>query len=143
MLLLLFISLAFGCITTILFHLEANNREAMSMQIPRVRLLVDYHSRVWKILQPYLWPLLDRLPLNWGTFGRYSRVAWHFADKGDSHRRFGSIWALVTPQDVYVHVADAAACADILSRFRRPNGHDSMFPHQASAVLTLLRTPIP
>ncbi|PYI22749.1 cytochrome P450 [Aspergillus violaceofuscus CBS 115571] len=57
-------------------------------------------------------------------FGRYSRRGWYFADRGESHRRYGPIWAIVTPRDVYVNFADPEAIHDIFQRrtdFIRPS----------------------
>lgn len=79
---------------------------------------------VWIIVEPTLWRFLDRLPINWGVFGRYSRRGWHFYDKAESHLRYGPIWALVTPCDIYVYVADPNAIHDVFIRredFLRPS----------------------
>ncbi|RAH86030.1 cytochrome P450 monooxygenase [Aspergillus japonicus CBS 114.51] len=63
--------------------------------------------------------------LSWSIiFGRYSRRGWYFADRWESHRRYGPIWAIVTPRDVYVNVADPEAIHDIFQRrtdFIRPS----------------------
>ncbi|EED16875.1 hypothetical protein TSTA_019380 [Talaromyces stipitatus ATCC 10500] len=67
-------------------------------------------------LQARLWPVLDRLPIDWATFGRYGRRGWQFADKADSHLRYGPVWALVTPVKVYIHVTDADVAYDMFNR---------------------------
>lgn len=104
--------------------MEINYKRASSMRIPLVRLPIDPINIVWIIIEPTLWRLLDRLPINWGVFGRYSRRGWHFYDKAESHLHYGPIWALVTPCDIYVYVADPNAIHDIFIRredFLRPS----------------------
>lgn len=107
-----------------LVSMEVNYRRAASMGIPLVRLPVDPMNIPWLILEPSLWRLLDRLPFSWGTFGRFSRRGWHFHDKAASHLQYGPAWALVTPRDIYVYVADPDAIHDIFVRrgdFLRPS----------------------
>lgn len=104
--------------------MEINYRRASSMSIPLIRLPVDPMNMLWLILEPPLWRLLDRFPFDWGTFGRYSRRGWHFHDKAKSHLLYGPVWALVTPCDIYVYVADPEAIHDIFVRrgdFLRPS----------------------
>jgi cytochrome P450 len=104
--------------------LEINYRRASSMGIPLVRLPIDPINTLWIIFQKSIWMLLDLLSINWGTFGFYSRRGWQFIDKADSHLRYGPIWALVTPADIHVSVADPGAIHDVLTRrsdFVRPS----------------------
>lgn len=104
--------------------MELNVRRASSMGIPIVRLPIDPLNIPWIIIEPYVWRVLDRIPVDWGTFGRYSRRGWHFYDKAGSHLRYGPAWALATPRDVYVYVADPTAIVDIFHRrgdFLRPS----------------------
>jgi len=118
------IALSVGHLAWSVATMEMNYRKASSMGIPLVRLPVDPMNIVWLILEPYLWLLLDRLPINWGSFGRYSRRGWHFHDKAKSHLHYGPVWALVTPRDIYVYVADPHAIHDIFIRrgeFLRPS----------------------
>jgi hypothetical protein len=89
-----------------LIAMEINYWRASSMGIPLVRLPVDPMNIAWLILEPRLWRLLDRLPFDWGTFGRYSRRGWHFHDKAESHLHFGPAWALVTPHDIFIRRGD-------------------------------------
>ena len=95
--------------------LEMNYRPASTIGIPLVRLYIDPQNVLWVILEPIFWSWLDRLPVNWRNynFGRYSRRGWPFADRGESHRRYGPIWAIVTPRDIYVNVADSEAIHDM------------------------------
>ncbi|RAL08037.1 cytochrome P450 [Aspergillus homomorphus CBS 101889] len=109
-----------------LVSMEKNYRRASAMNIPLVRIYIDPMNPLWVVLEPIVWSWLDRLPINWRnyTFGRYSRRGWYFADRGESHRRYGPIWAIVTPRDVYVQVADSKAIHEIFQRrtdFIRPS----------------------
>ena len=116
--------LALAYLTWSLAAMEINYRRASSMGIPLVRLPVDPVNIPWILLEPTLWRLLDCLPVDWGTFGRYSRRGWHFHDKAESHLKFGPAWALVSPRDIYVYVADPDAIHDIFIRrgdFQRPS----------------------
>lgn len=124
MLALLLGSLIVGYATWSLVAMETNYRHASTMGIPLVRLPVDPMNVAWIVMEPTLWRLLDRLPFDWGSFGRYSRRGWHFHDKAESHLRYGPVWALVTPRDIYVYVSDPAAIHDIFVRredFLRPS----------------------
>ena len=108
------------CVTA----MEVNYHSASSMGIPLVRLIVDPKNLVWLIIEPNFWKILDYLPFDYGTFGRYSRRGWHFHDKAKSHLHYGPAWALVTPGDVYIYVADPGAIHDIFYRrgeFLRPS----------------------
>ncbi|KAL4893485.1 cytochrome P450 [Aspergillus ambiguus] len=106
--------------------MEINYRRASTMGIPLVRLYIDPLNVLWMVLEPIVWPWLDRLPINWRkySFGRYSRRGWYFADRGESHQRFGPMWAIVSPRDIYINVADPEAIHDIFQRrtdFIRPS----------------------
>lgn len=104
--------------------MEINHRRASKMEIPLIRLPVDPLNIIWLILEPYLWRLLDQLPLNFGSFSHYSRRGWYFHDKASSHLKYGPIFALVTPCDIYVHIADHDAIHEVLTRrgdFLRPS----------------------
>ena len=114
-----------------LIAMEMKYHRAKAMGIPLVRLPVDPENIIWSVLEPHLWRLLDRLPIDWGTFGRYSRRGWHFRNRARSHLRYGPAWALVTPARVYLYVADPKAIHDIFNRqrdFLRPSKMYSTWP---------------
>ncbi|KAL4962315.1 cytochrome P450 [Aspergillus stella-maris] len=94
--------------------LELNYWRAPSIGIP---LAIDPQNIVWMVIEPHIWPILDRLPIDWGTFGLYGRRERHFTDKADSHLRYGPIWALVTLAHIYVHVADVDAVHEVFNRW--------------------------
>lgn len=106
--------------------MEINYRRASAMGIPLVRLAVDPLNLIWLLLEPTLWRLLDYLSLTqfFGDFAIYSRRGWHFKEKARSHVKFGPVWALVTPCDIYVNCADPGAIHEIFTRrgeFLRPS----------------------
>ena len=124
MILQVLVCLVLAWLTWSLAAMEINYRRASSMGIPLVRLPVDSINTAWILVEPTLWRLLDCLPINWGTFGRYSRRGWHFHDKAESHLKYGPAWALVSPRDIYVYIADPDAIHDIFVRrgdFERPS----------------------
>ncbi len=107
-----------------LVAMEINYRRASSMGIPLVRLLIDPMNVPWLVFETKLWPFLDLLPIDWGTFRRYSRRGWHFHDKAESHLQYGPAWALVTPGGIYMYVADPEAIHEVFMRradFLRPS----------------------
>jgi len=116
MILNVIVTLGLGYLLWSLLAMENNYRRASKMGIPLVRLPVDPMNLPWLILEPYLWRVLNRLPFNWGTFGHYSRRGWHFRDKAQSHLKYGQVWALVTPCDIYIYCADPDAVHDIFTR---------------------------
>ncbi|KAJ6032348.1 cytochrome P450 [Penicillium herquei] len=104
--------------------MEIHYRRASAMGIPVVRLCVDAQNLAWMILEPHVWPLIEKLPFNLRSFGRYSRRGWLFHDRGDSHRRYGPVWALATPREITLIVAESEAIHSIFQRrtdFVRPS----------------------
>ncbi len=74
-----------------------------------MRLPIDSNNIPWTILQPHVWKILDRFPVEWSSypdFVRYARRGWHFADKSETHVRLGPVRALVTSVAIYLHFAD-------------------------------------
>jgi len=57
------------------------------------------------------------------TFARYARRGWYFKDKASSHIKYGPIWAMVTPVDIHIAIADPGAVHEVFARrndFLRP-----------------------
>lgn len=118
--------------------LERNHKRARPMNIPLVRLPIDPMNILWVVLEPHLLAVVDKLPFSFGNFGKYSRRGWFFADKAGSHLRYGPVWALVTPRDIYVYVADPGAVHEIFTRredFLRPSKMYSGFNISLTGVL--------
>lgn len=118
------ITIFVGYLSWSLIAMELNYRRAKLMGIPLVRIPIDPLNILWSILENPTWRLLNLLPVDWGTFALYSRRGWNFKDKSASHIRYGPIWAVVTPRNIWVSIADPDAINDIYKRrtdFLRPN----------------------
>jgi hypothetical protein len=114
--------------------LEVNYKRASGMGIPLVRLPIDPLNILFQVVESHVWRVLDALPfkLPLPTFARYTRRAWFFGDKAQSHLRYGPIWALVTPRDIHVQVCDSEANHTIFARrndFVRPSKMYSGSPY--------------
>ncbi|KAH8427127.1 cytochrome P450 [Aspergillus melleus] len=104
--------------------MEINYRRASSMGIPLVRIFIDPSNLVWMIVSPHVFRILDLLRIDLGNLSRYGRRGWNFADRARSHVQYGPVWALISPVDIYVYVADADAAHNICERrlnFLRPS----------------------
>ncbi|KAL3425532.1 cytochrome P450 [Phlyctema vagabunda] len=93
-----------------------NYRLAQSMGgIPIVTSLVTPHTRIWGLLLRLLPSILgDSIPRPY--MARYHSHGGHYAEKLKMHLEFGRVFVHVTPSWNEVHVADAAACEQILAR---------------------------
>ena len=124
MILQLLVSVGLFYLSWSLLAMELKYRGASSMGITLVRLTVDALNLFWLVFEAPIWRLFDLLPLDFGNFGRYSRRGWHFLDKADSHLKYGPIWGIVTPRDIYIYIADPEAIRDVFNRrtdFLRPS----------------------
>jgi hypothetical protein len=113
--------------------LELNYRKASSMGIPVIRLPIDFLNMPFQVIEPHIFKLIDLLPASvkrsLPTFVPYLRRGWFFLDKAESHLRYGSVFAFVTPRSIWVQVCDSEAIHDIFSRrldFLRPQENYSM-----------------
>ncbi|KAI1821853.1 putative cytochrome P450 [Xylaria intraflava] len=106
--------------------LEANVRKARALGIPIVRLPIDSNNVIWILLQPHVWKILDRLPIEWSwypRFVRFSRRGWFFAERARIHEELGPVWALVSSMAINIHFAEPDTIHDIVMRrgdFQRP-----------------------
>lgn len=106
--------------------MEKNVRKARTMQVPVVRLPVDVTNVLWLTIQPLLFALLDRLPVDWFSypdFVRLSRRDWQFREKARLAHQLGPVWALVTPVTIYLQITDPEAIHQIFDEpytFVRP-----------------------
>ena len=85
----LFISLTLGYFAWSMITLQINYRRACSMGIPAFRVPIDFLNFGWLIFEKPVWSILNRLPIDFGTFAIYSRRGWHFKDKAKSHLEYG------------------------------------------------------
>ena len=80
-------------------------------------------NTLWILLEPFLLPLIERLPFVPAHVGRYCRRGWHFNDKYNTHAELGDVWVLVTPGENLLYVANPTAVKQIFDRrndFVRP-----------------------
>lgn len=104
-------------------YLFINVQRARQMKVPIVIVPVSPMNVLWLAMEPLFFGMIDRLPFDLGTFKRYGRRGWHFRDKARSHVELGDVFALVTPRETFLHVAESGAIVDIFSRrmdFLRP-----------------------
>ncbi|EED23502.1 cytochrome P450, putative [Talaromyces stipitatus ATCC 10500] len=112
---------ALGYVIWTLFRLESNFQKVRCMKVPILRIPIDPNSILWVIFQPLVWKLLGFLPIPWSSypdFVRFSHRNWHFLEKSSPGRRFGAVWALVSPGGIHLHFSDPDAIQEILSRWR-------------------------
>ncbi|KAI3317209.1 putative cytochrome P450 [Xylariaceae sp. AK1471] len=138
------LSSALAYIVWTLACLEVNVRRARTLQVPVVRIPFSADSNFWVILQPLVWTVLDYcIPIEWSSypdFIRFSHRNWHFLEKSRPTARFGSVWALVSPANINLHVADPDAIEEIYSRWKdfvRPNHKYNMLAFYGPSVFTV------
>lgn len=110
--------IAWSCIT-----LTTNYISARRFRLPIVTIPFSPDGAIWIILQPFVLPLLERLPFGNGTFTRFCRFGWEWPDQAKSYREMGDAWILCTPVNNWVYLADSQAVDSIFSRpadFTRP-----------------------
>jgi len=107
-----------------LYELERNVKLAKTAEIPVVRVQVDAMNLLWHLFEPYFCLVFDLFHIGQGDFKRYARWGWFWREKEISHLQRGSVWALCSPVNVFINVADPMACREIFRRnrdFVRPN----------------------
>lgn len=101
--------------------LELNVRKARALRVPIVRTPFGGNNYLWVILQPFLWAILDLLPIPWASypdFVRFSHRNWQFLEKSHPTESFGSVWVLVSPAGTSLHFSDPDTIEEIYSRWR-------------------------
>jgi hypothetical protein len=125
MLALIILTLPLAYLTWSLICLEKHYNQAKQLSVPLVRLPVDGRNLLFQIFGPPIWAVLDGLGLKpflpqWTV---YAQRGWNFEDKTKTAERLGKVWALVTPCAIYLHLSDADALSDVVTRrleFPRP-----------------------
>jgi hypothetical protein len=77
-----------------LICLERNARKARALKIPYIRIPFDVTNVLWLTVQPSLWTILDRLPIQWSSypdFVRLSRRDWQFREKATQAVQLGPV----------------------------------------------------
>lgn len=123
MILQLLLGLAMAWLLYSSIALAKNFRRAQAMGVPLIMVPVSPINVFWIVIEPLVFRILDSLPLNIGSFGRYGRRGWHFHDKSASHVELGDAFALVTPRETFLYICDPDAINDIFARrqdFLRP-----------------------
>lgn len=122
---LLFLSLTIalgGYLIWSVTTLALNYRRALAMGIPIILQPVSQLNVLWMVLESYVFRVLAKLPIGLGSF-KYSQRGWFFAEKDSSHVKYGPAFAIVTPREVSLYVADPEVFRNIYSRrtdFVRP-----------------------
>lgn len=120
--------------------LENNARKARTLKVPYVRIPFDVTNVLWLTVQPGIWAVLDRLPVQWSSypnFIRLSRRDYQFREKATQAVELGPVWALVTPVTLYLQFTDPRAIKEIFSRpaqFQRPVKEYSECPSTGAVV---------
>lgn len=101
--------------------LEFNVRKARALNIHVIRIPFDVNNYAWVFAQPLLWRILAYAPIAWSSYPdcvRFSHRNWHFLEKDNPAKRFGSVWATVSSAGIHLYVADADSIQDVCSRWR-------------------------
>jgi cytochrome P450 len=118
----LVLSLYTCCVVWAASCLANNYARARRMGVPIVLLPISTMNILWIVVQHPVIFLLERFfgPSN---LTRYGSRDWHFRDRAQAHIKFGDVWALVTPGEIWLNVADPNAIVEIFQRrtqFLRP-----------------------
>ena len=103
--------------------LITNLQQARKLGIPLIIVPMSSMNVLWIVMEPLVFRLLGSLAIDLGAFDRYSRRGWHFHDKARTHEELGDVFALVTPRETFVHLAEPNAILDVFARridFPRP-----------------------
>ncbi|MCJ1381959.1 hypothetical protein MMC17_005071 [Xylographa soralifera] len=99
-----------------------NIRRARSLGVPILSVPVSPMNVLWIVVEPMVFNILDRLPIDLGNFN-YARRGWHFADKASTHEELGDVFVLTSPRETFLHVCDPDSINQIFDRrqdFVRP-----------------------
>lgn len=119
---LLFASI-FIYVSWTLICLELNYRRAKRMNIPLIRIPIDFLNVPWQVIESHIWPITDFLRVPLPRCCRYMRRGWHFVDKARTHEELGPVYAFVTPKIVLVQLCEPEAVTQVFGRrldFPRP-----------------------
>lgn len=103
--------------------LARNFDRAQAIGVPLIKVPVSPMNFPWILMKPLVFRILDPLPFELGSFGRYGRRGWHFQDKVASHLELGDAFALVKPREIFLHICNPEAINEIFFRrqdFVRP-----------------------
>lgn len=119
------VSILFSSILTYLawtlIRLESNVHRARALDVPIVRIPFGVNSYTWVILQPFVWNLLNFLPVPLSSYldcVRYSHRTCHFLENSRPTATLRPVWALVSPEEMSLHIADPDMIGEIFARWR-------------------------
>lgn len=107
-----------ACIAFLAFPIVGsikNYNKARKLGLPIIFTPIGFFSLVWTFAGPKLVPLFERLPFELGEFVRYTGMGASFANRYEFHDRLGPIFTIVSPSEIQIIVADAAAANEILA----------------------------
>ncbi|KAF1982025.1 cytochrome P450 [Aulographum hederae CBS 113979] len=96
-----------GYVFWTLSKLATNYQKAQKLGFPIIVSPWGLFNIPWMVLQSLFLPLLDRTPLLWPIV---NRRGWSWDGGIKMHQKIGKVFTHVTPDEIYVHVADAATC---------------------------------
>lgn len=100
------------------YRLLLNYRRASQLNVAIVCIPVSPDNPLWIALQTAFSSSFKYLPFDAFSFTPYCRLGWEFHDRFKTHERLGDIWILVTPDKNWLHIAQAEAAYDVISRSR-------------------------
>jgi cytochrome P450 len=118
----LLLGLYFCWVVWTILCLARNYARARRLGVPIVVVPISSMNILWIVVQYPLIPLLERC-FGSSNLTRYGSRDWHFRDRAQAHIEFGDLWALVTPGEIWLNVADPDAIVEIFQRrtqFLRP-----------------------
>lgn len=110
------VPLVWLCFTA--YCLFRNHQRALELNVPIVYALISSYNPIWIVFQTAFPFIFNIIPFNAIPFLRYSRLGWEFHDRSKTFERLGDAWVLVTPDKIWLYVAQADAAYEIFSRGR-------------------------
>ncbi len=117
--------------------LLANYLKARTLKVPMIIVPISGTNVPWVLLEPRLWPLIERLPFSVADHFYYMRREWTFHDKHKTHERLGDYFVKVTPGQNMLYISDGDAVSEIFARnkdFTRPVHFYRELSHNSGSV---------
>jgi hypothetical protein len=87
--------------------LERNYARARKLGVPIVFIPISTMDILWIVVQYPAIPIIERF-LGSSNLTRYGARDWHFRDRAQAHIKFGDVWALVTPGEIWLNVGSGS-----------------------------------
>lgn len=119
-------TLCFGIVLALLLRLIntaikiARNRKLASglVGIPIIVSPLSNSNPLWKVLKPWLLPMLKIFRPVLGDWTRHSFNGWTFEDKYKMHSDLGDVFTCVGPKGISILLADSDVVQDVAGRRR-------------------------